>query len=205
MIPNAVEDPGGPGDVGGRQCTESIGLVAVGRLSEVKDPLMFVAISNAVSALGVRHRAEWVGDGPLRSRVEAEIARTGAPVVLSGHSDAVAEKIRAADVMVLTSRFEGMPLVVLEAMSVGRVVVAPRIGGLPEIVGDGVTGALYDPCADADVVATQIADLLSNSERFDRMGRSARARFLELSDTGRMVDSVREVYADALNGHGVGR
>jgi glycosyltransferase involved in cell wall biosynthesis len=198
VIPNAVDDVGT--HVRSDPARPSSGrkrILAVGRLSDVKDPLRFVGVINALVARGCAVEGEWVGDGPLRSEVEREIDRTGAPVTLSGHSDDVPEKLHGADVMLMTSRFEGMPLVVLEAMSLSRVVVAPDVGGLSELVVDGVTGVVYHPGADTAEIASRIAGVLAVPEVRADMEREARARFVALSDMETMVESVRAVYGVA--------
>lgn len=199
VITNSVEDLGAHGfdlpDISGPVAAR---VMAVGRLSPVKDPLRFVGVVNALVARGCPVEGEWVGDGPLRAESECEVARTAAPVLLSGHSDDVPGKLRSAHLLLLTSQFEGMPLVVLEAMSLGRVVVAPRVGGLAELVVEGVTGVLYDADADNDEIATRIAALVDDPAAFADMGRRARERFVEIADMRSMVQSVREVYGQAL-------
>ena len=74
-----------------------------------------------------------VGDGPGPAQLEAEIRRLGLPtVVLAGDRDDVADVLARADVFVLSSRSEGLPLSILEAMAAGLPVVASSVGGVPE-------------------------------------------------------------------------
>lgn len=87
-----------------------------------------------------------VGDGEMRSHIEAKIDSLGlrARVHLLGYRTDVFEILSASDVFVLASAYEGSPLAVMEAMAAGRPVVAPAVGGLPELVVDGETGMLVE-------------------------------------------------------------
>ncbi|MCI0157477.1 glycosyltransferase [Leifsonia shinshuensis] len=98
-------------------------ILAVGRLVEQKDPLRFVRIvARLAETMSVA--ATWVGDGELRGDAERLAAELGAPVTFAGHVDDVPDRLDAAHVLVMTSRWEGTPLVVLEAFERRRPVVA---------------------------------------------------------------------------------
>ncbi len=92
-----------------------------------------------------------------------------------------AEVYPALDIVAQTSRSEGMPLALLEAMACGRPVVAIGVGGVPEIVEVGTTGFLAGP-QDCDGVATSVIELLEHPERLPELGRAARARAATLFD-----------------------
>jgi colanic acid/amylovoran biosynthesis glycosyltransferase len=132
-------------------------LLAVGRLHAVKDHAFLVRACARLRDGGLDFECVIAGEGPERQRLEFLIRkyRLQDQITLHGHvprpqMDAL---YRRADVVALTSRSEGIPLVLMEAMTRGRIVLAPAITGIPEIVIPGKTGFLYAPGALQDFVA----------------------------------------------------
>src|SRR5207245_2236045 len=119
------------------------------------------------------------GDGPERRRLEAlrERLGLGARVHLLGAVDraTVASLYRGARLVACPSRWEGLPLVCLEAMASGRAVVASRVDGIPDAVGDGETGLLVPP-EDPVVLAAALGALLEDGPRRERRAGRRRAR-----------------------------
>ncbi len=93
-----------------------------------------------------------------------------------GYRADVPDLLAAADLFVLPSRFEGLPLAVLEAMAHGLPVVATRVGGTDEVVIDGVTGRLVGP-GDPDALAAAIGDVLGDPDHARALGLKGQARF----------------------------
>ncbi len=124
-------------------------LLAVGRLHPVKDHVFLLRACYLLRECGLRFRCLIVGDGPERSKLQFLIheLRIEDLVTLVGHvpHNHVPGYYRYADVVVLTSRSEGIPLVLMEAMAHETIVLAPAITGIPELVIDGKTGFLYEP------------------------------------------------------------
>src|SRR5438093_1234145 len=118
------------------------------------------------------------GDGPERRRLEAlrERLGLGARVHLLGAMDraTVASLYRGARLVACPSRWEGLPLVCLEAMASGRAVVASRVDGIPDAVSDGETGLLVAP-EDPVALAAALRALLEDAPRRDRLGARGRA------------------------------
>lgn len=145
-------------------------------------------------------RAILAGDGPalpaLKARAEAlgVAGRVEFPGAVSDPWDL----LRAADVFVLASEIEGLPLVVLEAMSQGVPVVATDVGGIPEAVVDDVTGFLV-PTGDAGALTTSIARILSDPSVAARMRRAALARFEQRFTMERMLEAHRDLYIRLAN------
>jgi N-acetyl-alpha-D-glucosaminyl L-malate synthase BshA len=108
----------------------------------------------------------FVGDGPDRPAAEAPAEELGLlpDVRFLGKVDAVADLLRCADLFLLPSGSESFGLAALEAMACGVPVVATRVGGLPEVIEDGVTGALV-PVGDTEALARQSLDLLTDAAR----------------------------------------
>jgi len=123
-----------------------------------------------------------VGDGPDRVEAEQEARDLGVhdATYFLGKIDAVAPLLASADLFLLPSQSESFGLSALEALACGVPVVASRAGGLPEVIRDGVTGALR-PVGDVDAMATAASEILSDAQRWRRMSdaaaEDARARF----------------------------
>ena len=132
-------------------------LLAVGRLHPVKDHAFLLSACSELKKRGLLFTCRIAGEGPERCRLENLIKAYGLEneVRLLGHlsPDELAEEYQNADVVVLTSRSEGIPLVLMEAMARGRIVLAPDITGIPELVTDGRTGFLYSAGSSIHFVA----------------------------------------------------
>jgi glycosyltransferase involved in cell wall biosynthesis len=131
--------------------TEPIHLLAVGRLHAVKDHAFLVRACDYLQAQDLDFRCEIAGEGPERCRLESLIRELELEkrVKLLGHisPEQMDFLYRRADLVVLTSRSEGIPLVLMEAMARGNLVLAPAITGIPELVITGKTGYLYEPAS----------------------------------------------------------
>ncbi|MBD3387397.1 MAG: glycosyltransferase [Candidatus Altiarchaeales archaeon] len=122
-----------------------------------------------------------VGDGPLRGELEGQALRAGVAdnVRFLGFRDVreLPSLFASSDVFVLPSLSEGMPLVLLEAMSVGRAVVASNVDGVPDVIEDGVNGLLVEP-ARPDLLADALNRLLGDDALLARLSENARQRVL---------------------------
>jgi glycosyltransferase involved in cell wall biosynthesis len=150
-------------------------LIAVGRLKAPKD---FLTLIRALATLpGQAFEALIVGDGPERSQIEAEIRRLDlqARVRLAGERSDVPELLAESDVFVLSSRSEGLPVSVLEAMAAELPVVATDVGGLAELVVDGETGILVPP-GDEAALTEALGRVVADRELRRRLGTAGRAR-----------------------------
>ena len=177
-------------------------IVSVGRLQEPKDPLTLVRALGSLR--GRSFAALIVGEGPDRPAVVAELRRLGLgrATELAGARHDVPELLAAADIFVLSTRSEGLPLSILEAMSAGLPVVASRVGGIPELVVDGETGLLVPP-GDPASLAAAIERLLEDPGLRDRLGAAGRARLEEFFDLGRCRREHVELYRRELARRGL--
>jgi colanic acid/amylovoran biosynthesis glycosyltransferase len=132
-------------------------MLAVGRLHAVKDHAFLVQACAELYQRGVEFECSIAGAGPERRRLESLIRKRGLDdkVTLLGHvpRGQVPSLYNRADVVVLTSLSEGLPLVLMEAMARGKIVLAPAITGIPELVAAGKTGFLYEAGSLDDFVA----------------------------------------------------
>ena len=176
----------------GDPCT----AVMVCRLNDPKDP---ATLLDAWQRVGGPHRLLIVGDGPLRPGVELMAGRNGLAdrVVMLGARGDVPALLRGADVFVLSSRWEGLPIVVIEAMLSGLPVVATDVGGVREVVVEGETGFLVPP-QDPSALASALERLLGDAELRRQMGAAGRKRALAHFTEARMLADTAEVYARAL-------
>ena len=166
---------------------------SVGRFEPEKDyPLLVRALA---PALGPDARLLIVGDGSEAGAVRAEIAaRNVQPFVhLPGRSSDAAPYYAAMDVFVLSSRSEGLPLVSLEAMATGLPVVATAVGGLPELIDDGVTGYLI-PSGDEVALRTRVLALRANPEAARATGMRGQTQARARHSREVMVERYLELY-----------
>jgi glycosyltransferase involved in cell wall biosynthesis len=159
--------------------SEPFRILSVGRLHAVKDHASLIRACARLQAQGIDFCCEIAGEGPERRRLEFLIRRLGIQgcVHLLGHADR--EQLESlysrADLVVLTSRSEGIPLVLMEAMARGKLVLAPAITGIPELVFPGQTGFLYQPGSMNDFLDQLIAirSTVSSQAGTDVSGKSS--------------------------------
>jgi glycosyltransferase involved in cell wall biosynthesis len=177
-------------------------VLSVGMLRPEK---AFEVLVEAASRLPPEATVLIAGDGDERGRLEGRIGELGLGdrVRLLGVRRDVPDLLAAADVCVCCSDFEGGPLSVMEYMAAGKPVVATRVGGMPELVSDGETGALVPP-RDPDALASAINALVADPGRRASMGERAQDKFeAELSLANALTD-VQALYARLLPASGVG-
>ncbi len=171
-------------------------ILGVGRFAREKG---FDLLVEAMPHLPGR-RLVLIGDGPERSPLEALAASLGVEDRIdftNWISEPWASRM-LPDLVVVPSRFDAMPLVVLEAMRAGVPVVATRVGGIPELVVDGVTGVLAQP-ESPESLAEAIASLLADPRRREEMARAATVRLARRFSDSTMVASYEALY-DAMSG-----
>jgi glycosyltransferase involved in cell wall biosynthesis/SAM-dependent methyltransferase len=160
-----------------------------GRLAEEKDPLAFVDIAR-LCRTHPRVAFVMTGDGPLAVPTRERIAELGVADRLHflGRIPCVTETMASYDALVLPSRFDGRPLAALESLALGVPVIASRVGALPDLIEDGVTGFLCEP-GDVGAFAERIRWLAANPAEHARMKLAARAfAERELGDRRMLAD-----------------
>jgi glycosyltransferase involved in cell wall biosynthesis len=169
-----------------------VGMIAP--LKPQKAPLDFVRMASLVHS--VRPEAQFleIGDGELRQAVEAAARQEGLgdSFRLLGWRRDIPEVLRCLDVLVLTSRWEGLPRVYLEALASGVPVVGTNVDGAAEVIRDGVNGSLVEP-GDVGRMAKEVLGLLADPERARAMGRQGQA-LAEEFDIHEMVRRQEEEY-----------
>ena len=139
------------------------------------------------------------GDGPLRPEALSLRRELGIEnrLLMPGEVRSSREFLLALDVLVITSLSEGSSIAAMEAMALGKPVVATAVGGVPEVVADQETGLLVPP-GDPEAVAAAVSELLEDPERAAAMGRNGRRRAVEHFGVHQMLARTKQVYADVL-------
>ena len=197
LVENAVALPQSPANPAKSTCLR---IVAVSRYDHQKNPDLLIDIAHALKAKpGFSFRMTVLGEGDRLNEMRARVHAEGLNDVLClvGASETPRAVFRDSDIFLSTSRWEGMPLAVLEAMSEGLPVVATNVVGNRDVVEDGITGWLYpdgDCAAAADVIAA-----LTTKDRA-AMGQAARAAVARKYSVQRMARQTIEIYRQCLAG-----
>jgi glycosyltransferase involved in cell wall biosynthesis len=139
-----------------------------------------------------------VGDGPLEERLHRRARELGIEnrVVFAGRRDDVADVLRSSALVLLPSRIEALPTVLIEAAACGIPAVASAVGGVPEVVDDGATGWLLDD-AQPGGIATAVDKALADPAHLLATGHAARLRAEQRFDAAQWARSLRGIYLDA--------
>lgn len=168
-----------------------------GRLEPQKDPILFLQVMERLP----EYTAAIVGDGSMHGEVRSGLERRG----LSGrvkmlgrltHRETL-DLLPSLGAVVMTSRWEGLPILTLEAMRAGVPVVAPDVGGLGEVIEDGESGLLVD-ARSPDDIARAARRVLEDASLRNRLARGGRERVCSAFSEDGMLAGIREVYRRAV-------
>jgi len=176
-------------------------LLAVGRLEPQKDPVTLLRAFRIVAQRFPEARLLLAGDGSLRPQLEAlaqeyELADR---IVFAGFQENIVPCYQLAEIVVLSSLYEGMPLVAIEAGAAGRPIVATAVDGTAEVVEQGRTGCLV-PAGNAEALAAAVCSLLAEPDRGRQMGEAARERVNRLFSFEQQLDETVRIFTHYLGG-----
>jgi glycosyltransferase involved in cell wall biosynthesis len=207
VVPNGAETPDETAErPAARRLREHFGAgalrpfwVCAGRLEHQKGQDVLLDALAEVRRRGLEFVAVLAGEGTLRGAYEERARRLGLAdrVHFLGQVDDLGPLLAAADAVVLPSRWEGMPLVLLEALARARPVVASAVGGVPEVVTDGEHARLVPP-DDPGALAGALEGFHRHPDAALRLGRHAEARVLESFTWPRVVEAFESVYDEVL-------
>ncbi len=204
VIPNAVaiEDDDAPAMDARVEMTvpRSVPLIGmVANFAPEKDHELFVELAERVRAQRPDAHFVLIGDGPLRATIQRRVVDTGLVDAFRflGTKERLRPYYEAMDAVVLTSKTEGLPNVVLEAMVYGRPVVAAAVGGIPEALEDCVTGVLIESRKPDDFAAA-VLDLVNRPDEAARVGRQAAITARERFSPQAMTEAYRSLYLRLL-------
>jgi glycosyltransferase involved in cell wall biosynthesis len=177
---------------------DAVVLLFSGRLAPIKRLDVLIEAARILRTEEVPYRLLLAGEGESRSELErlAEARGVGTQVSFLGYRDNIAQLTEAADVAVLASDNEGLPIALIEAGAAGLPAVGTQAGGTPEVVTDE-TGLLVPP-ADAKALAGALRKLIEDDDLRSRLGRASRERAVRLFAQDAMVDATERLYADLL-------
>jgi len=177
---------------------------SVGRLAPIKNVRLLLRAARALRAAGWRMRFVIVGDGELRADLEAEARalRLNGDVIFTGWRQDLPAVYADLDLLVNTSLNEGTPVAVIEAMAAGVPVVATRVGGVPDLITDGVTGTLV-PSDDTAALTSALVERIERADDSRRMAAAACADVVGRYSTGGLIRNMDALYRQLLLEKGV--
>ncbi len=173
---------------------EQLVVLSIGRFHEQKDQITLLEAFARVSVAQSKAVLVLMGSGPLEPQLREKASALGLErnLKLVAPRASLAEVYTDADLFALSSRWEGLPYVVLEAMAYGLPVVATNVDGIPEAVEDGVTGVLVPP-GDPKPLGREIVGLLRDKDERAAMGAAGRTA-VERFELGKMVEKTVRLY-----------
>jgi len=181
---------------------EEIVIGSVGRLEAQKAPDIALDIIAGLVSKGLPIRYIWIGDGPQRTAFQQQANALGIAsyVNLDGWRNDVASCLQGLDIFLMPSRFEGMPLALLEAMGAGLCCCVSHVGGMGEAIQHGLNGYL---CAPSDVPkwCEQIETIVVNPALRVEMGQRARDLAHEHFSIDSMASSTIAIYRDVIRSY----
>ncbi|QSQ09405.1 N-acetyl-alpha-D-glucosaminyl L-malate synthase [Koleobacter methoxysyntrophicus] len=172
-----------------------IGTIA--RFAPQKDLSTLLRAVSRLISLVPDVRFIMVGDGPLRPQLEKEAENLNIrdKVIFTGYRHDIPKILGIMDVFALSSRTEGMPITVLEAMVMEKAVVATGVGGIPEVVKHGVSGILVNP-GDEAALAGGLLRVLNDKELAQALGSAGKKTILERYTVEKMLESTERLYLE---------
>jgi len=175
-------------------------IVCIGRLNRQKGIDVLIDAAPSFLARLPEHELLVVGEGPWRGRLEARAAASGVAkrIHFCGYRNDVPEILAACELLVLPSRWEGMPNVILEAMAGGLPVVASDVEGIAEVLGPLAPEQTVPPL-DTGALASHVAGILEHRGAAERLGAANRARVEKHFSLSAVVDAYERLYRSLVS------
>ena len=169
------------------------------RLSPQKDIPTFLKMASLISKDVPRAQFLIVGDGEKRTELQdlADKLGLGDHIRFLGYRKDVLDLLRTFDIFALSSLWEGLPIVILEAMAAEKPVVATAVDGVVEVVEHGKTGLLVEPQR-PDLLAKSVIELIRNPNRARGMGKRGRERLERYFSINRVINTVEQIYLSQM-------
>ena len=176
--------------------TATLQCAFIGRVTQIKRPDRFLDVAAEIKRRGVQLEFFIAGDGELLDICRKRIVGENLPVKVLGWQSDIEKVLAAADLVVLTSDNEGTPLSLIQAGMASLPVVTTRVGSVPEVVLDGITGIVTS--IDVQEIADALEKLANNSDLSGRMGAAAKEFTLAHFGVKRLVHDHEELYKRLL-------
>ncbi len=172
-------------------------IVFLGRLTPQKNPIRLIDVLGKAAEQYPKIKTAVVGTGEMDDEVKDEVARIGKQdnISMLGFNSNPYKILHDAKAMIMTSRWEGLPMCALEAMSLGVPIVSTPTDGLKELIEDGVTGYLSD---DDDILASKIVEISQDEQLRSRLSENCLKRAEELLDVRKFKKAIEAEYLRAL-------
>ena len=168
----------------------------IGRVTQIKRPDRFLDVVSEIMRRGVEVEFYMAGDGELLEICRERIVREHLPVKVLGWQSDIERVLAAADIVVLTSDNEGTPLSLIQAGMAGLPVVTTRVGSVPEVVLDGITGIITS--LNVQKIADALEKLANSSDLRGQLGAAAKEFTLANFGVKRLVHDHEELYRKLL-------
>lgn len=179
---------------------DELAVFFVGRLSEEKNPDVFMNVAANILTNHKQAKLKFfvIGDGPMRSDVDKILHELNSDkITYLGYQSEVARYLSAADVFVLPSAIEGFPLSILEAMAMKVVVIASRVGAIPDVIVHGKNGFIIEPGSTEEIVSI-ILDLDNNRGRAEEIKQAERKIIEDTYSHRQLEQNYKKLYKDVL-------
>jgi glycosyltransferase involved in cell wall biosynthesis len=203
LVPNAIDlRRFSPGQITRRDARSKLGLspdapviAGVGRLNSQKNFSLFLDVAAALTPRFPNLRFLLAGEGPEEAKLREKAHHLGLAdrVVFAGYIADTRQVYAAADILLMPSRFEGLPMTLLEAMAMNLPVVASKLDGIAEVIEEGREGYLVDS-ADVSGFVERCAALLENPAKSSELAANARAKTEAHFSVERMTSAVEAIY-----------
>ena len=198
VIPNGINESsqlsvGLRSQIGASQ--EDVVVAFTARLAQPKEPLLAIKVVERLAKEGLPIKLVIIGDGALRLPCESYICEHVLEnvVTMMGKREDVRALLQEADIFMLLSKWEGLPISILEAMDAGLPVVASRVGGIPELIKEAVSGYLVG--SDVESVAKCLTPLVQDTQLRLRLGQAGQKTVKESFNLDRMLERYLDLYA----------
>lgn len=172
----------------------------IGRLVPQKDHFLFLKAAVDILEKAPSSRFLVVGDGELRSAIEEEAKRLSLlpALIFTGIRRDIPEILNAIDVLVFSSKWEGLPVTLLEGMAASRPVVSTAVDGVRDVIKDGITGILV-PAGNYSALAQACLKLVDDIDLRKKMGSAGRELVSEKYSVDSMINQIADLYGRLLN------
>ena len=175
-------------------------IAVIGRLVPQKGISFFLEAFRRLLDEGQKIKALIVWDGPLKESLKSQVSssKLEEKIIFTGLRKDVQDILSITDILVLPSTREGLPIILLEAMAAGAIVVASKVGGTPELVEDETNGFLFEPGDVEDLKKKLTQILMKEGRAMDEIRKNAKRTLEERFSIIKMIDETRKIYENCI-------